>query len=108
MRREVEVADLTPDQIKVRDWIAGKERNIRALLCSLDRVLWEQNDRWTTVNMADLLSAAQVKKFYRKACLAVHPDKYVGTEHEMMAKALFTELNDAWNQFEEEGQPSLS
>ena len=28
--------------------------------------------------MADLLTPAQVKKYYRKACLVVHPDKVSG------------------------------
>jgi len=32
----------------------------------------------------------------------VHPDKQTGTENEPLAKAIFTELNDAWNKFEEE------
>lgn len=31
--------------------------------------------RWKPVGMADLVSADQVKKYYRKAVLVVHPDK---------------------------------
>jgi hypothetical protein len=57
------------------EWIQGKERNIRALLCSLDKVLWEDEDRWRQVGMHDLVTADQVKKVYRKAVLSVHPDK---------------------------------
>lgn len=59
---------------KILDWTARKERNIRALLCSLHTVLWE-GTRWSEVGMHQLVTPADVKKFYRKACLAVHPDK---------------------------------
>uniref|UniRef100_A0A915CVX5 J domain-containing protein n=1 Tax=Ditylenchus dipsaci TaxID=166011 RepID=A0A915CVX5_9BILA len=41
-----------------------------------------------------------IKKNYRKACLVVHPDKQTGTPNEKLAKAIFTELNDAWSSFE--------
>ncbi len=50
--------------------------------------------------MHQLVSAADVKKMYRKACLAVHPDKQTGTDNEVLAKAIFMELNDAWSEFE--------
>lgn len=43
----------------------------------------------------------QLKKSYRKACLVVHPDKQTGTPHELLAKAIFMELKDAWDVFEE-------
>lgn len=51
--------------------------------------------------MAEMVTMAGVKKCYRKACLAVHPDKQVGSEHEALAKAIFIELNEAWSAFEE-------
>ena len=37
---------------------------------------------------------------YRKACLAVHPDKQMGTENENLSKLIFMELNEAWSEFE--------
>lgn len=52
----------------------GKKANIRALLCSLHTVVWE-DCRWTRCDMSQLVSPADVKRNYRKACLAVHPDK---------------------------------
>lgn len=61
--------------MQILDWIEGKERNIRALLSTLHTVLWEGETRWRPVNMADLVTPDQVKKFYRKAVLVVHPDK---------------------------------
>ena len=51
--------------------------------------------------MAQMITPAQVKKAYRKACLAIHPDKQVGSEYEDLAKSIFVELNEAWSGFEE-------
>lgn len=59
----------------MREWAEGKERNIRALLCSLHTVLWEEEERWQEIGMHQLITPDQVKKFYRKAVLSVHPDK---------------------------------
>ncbi|KAL3124838.1 hypothetical protein niasHT_010378 [Heterodera trifolii] len=67
---------------KILDWTSGKERNIRALL------------------------GAAVKKQYHRACLVVHPDKLVGSVHEPLAKAIFTELNDAWTEFQKNASAS--
>ena len=36
---------------------------------------------------------------YKKACLAVHPDKQMGTPNEELSKLIFIELNDAWAEF---------
>ena len=60
---------------QVLEWTQGKEKNIRALLCSLNKVLWDEEKRWQQVGMHDLVTADQVKKVYRKAVLSVHPDK---------------------------------
>lgn len=61
--------------LQILDWIEGKERNIRALLSTLNTVLWDGETRWKPVSMADLVTPDQVKKYYRKAVLVVHPDK---------------------------------
>ncbi|XP_062593365.1 cyclin-G-associated kinase-like [Saccostrea cucullata] len=107
MKKKQRAEEMDPDKLKVLDWIEGKERNVRALLCSLDKVLWDGEKRWQQVGMHDLVTADQVKKVYRKAVLSVHPDKLGGTPHEALAKLIFIELNDAWAQFEEEGMKSL-
>jgi len=67
---------MDPDKMKIMEWTEGKQRNIRALLCSLHTVLWE-GTKWQEVGMHQLVSHSDVKKMYRKACLAVHPDKQV-------------------------------
>lgn len=38
-------------------------------------MLWEGETKWKYVNMSELVTPDQVKKYYRKAVLVVHPDK---------------------------------
>ncbi|XP_071477251.1 cyclin-G-associated kinase-like [Diadema antillarum] len=105
-RKELErVTD--PNVLKVRDWIKGKENNIRALICSLHQVLWDGEERWKPIGMHQLVEHNQVKKWYRKAVLTAHPDKQIGSPHEELAKLIFMELNDAWAEFENSGAQSL-
>ncbi|KAF3427225.1 hypothetical protein E2986_07419 [Frieseomelitta varia] len=99
--RKVEAAkNMDPDRLKIAEWTEGKKGNLRALLCSLHTVLWPEADRWQRCEMHQLVSPADVKKAYRKACLAVHPDKQAGTANENIAKLIFMELNNAWSTFE--------
>ncbi|KAL5290187.1 GAK family protein [Megaselia abdita] len=93
------IAQMDPEKAKLFEWSKGKENNIRGLLCTLHNVLW--NDaKWQKCEMSQVVSPADVKKVYRKACLAVHPDKHNGTENEHVAKLIFMELNQAWSNFE--------
>ncbi|XP_031846486.1 cyclin-G-associated kinase isoform X2 [Nomia melanderi] len=99
--RKVEAAKtMDPDRLKIAEWTEGKKGNLRALLCSMHTVLWPEADRWQRCEMHQLVTAADVKKAYRKACLAVHPDKQAGTANENIAKLIFMELNNAWSAFE--------
>lgn len=99
MRKEEMATYMDPEKLKVMEWKEGKKNNIRALLCSMHTILWE-GAKWNKCEMHQLVSAADVKKAYRKACLAVHPDKQVGTDNENLAKLIFMELNNAWSDFE--------
>lgn len=107
MRRQEITKDIDPLKLQILDWIEGKERNIRALLSTLHTVLWEGETRWRPVGMADLVTPDQVKKYYRKAVLIVHPDKATGQSYEDYAKMIFMELNDAWSEFENQGSKAL-
>ncbi|KAM6930541.1 cyclin-G-associated kinase [Xenentodon cancila] len=107
MRRQENTKDMDPLKLQILDWIEGKERNIRALLSTLHTVLWEGETRWKPVSMADLVTPDQVKKYYRKAVLVVHPDKATGQPYEQYAKMIFMELNDAWSEFENQGSKAL-
>lgn len=59
---------------KVGNWKNGKETNLRALLASLDQVLWERLE-WKKIGMGELLTEGQVKSRYVRAISKVHPDK---------------------------------
>jgi hypothetical protein len=60
--------------LKVTSWQNGKESNIRALLSSLDLILWPEAG-WKKVGMAELVMVNKVKIVYMKAISKVHPDK---------------------------------
>ncbi|XP_066566837.1 cyclin-G-associated kinase isoform X1 [Amia ocellicauda] len=107
MRKQEMSRDMDPQKLQILDWIEGKERNIRALLSTLHTVLWEGETRWKSVGMADLVTPDQVKKYYRKAVLVVHPDKATGQPYEQYAKMIFMELKDAWSEFENQGSKAL-
>uniref|UniRef100_A0A8C5HYN5 Cyclin-G-associated kinase n=1 Tax=Gouania willdenowi TaxID=441366 RepID=A0A8C5HYN5_GOUWI len=107
MRRQELTKEMDPLKLQILDWIEGKERNIRALLSTLHTVLWEGEARWKPVGMADLVTPDQVKKYYRRAVLVVHPDKATGQPYEQYAKMIFMELNDAWSEFENQGSKAL-
>uniref|UniRef100_A0A6N2MZ09 J domain-containing protein n=1 Tax=Salix viminalis TaxID=40686 RepID=A0A6N2MZ09_SALVM len=60
--------------VEIKRWAAGKEGlNVRLLSTSL-HVLWPECG-WQPVSLTDLITAAAVKKVYRKATLSIHPDK---------------------------------
>ena len=64
------------DQVDARliAWKGGKTDNLRALLQSLDTVLWSDAG-WKKVVMSDLVMPSKVKIIYMKAIAKVHPDK---------------------------------
>lgn len=64
------------DQVdaKLVAWKGTKSDNLRALLGSLDKVLWPEAG-WNKVNMGDLVLPNKVKIVYMKAIAKVHPDK---------------------------------
>ena len=72
------------DQVDARliAWKGGKTDNLRALLGSLDSVLWPEAG-WKKVGMGDLVMPNKVKINYMKAIAKVHPDK-VCCDHNML------------------------
>ncbi|BGP29407.1 auxilin-like clathrin-binding protein required for normal clathrin function [Rhodotorula toruloides] len=90
------------DQVDARiaAWKGGKETNLRALIASLDSVLWPELG-WKTVGMHELISENQLKVRYVRAISKVHPDKLNASnttlEQRMIASLVFASLNDAWN-----------
>jgi hypothetical protein len=59
---------------RINTWRNGKQDNLRALLGSLDTVLWPEAG-WKKISMADLVLPGKVKIQYMKGIGKVHPDK---------------------------------
>ncbi|ESW31865.1 hypothetical protein PHAVU_002G274800 [Phaseolus vulgaris] len=90
---------------EIKRWAAGKEANLRALLSTLQYVLWPECG-WQPVSLTDLITAAAVKKAYRKATLCIHPDKVqqkgANLQQKYVAEKVFDLLKEAWNKFNSE------
>ncbi|KAK3373597.1 hypothetical protein B0T24DRAFT_527246 [Lasiosphaeria ovina] len=94
------------DQVdaKIAAWRDGKRDNLRALLSSLDNILWEGSG-WKKVGLHELIVASKVKIIYMKAIAKTHPDKIAqdsSTEVRMIASTVFSTLNEAWDKFKSE------
>ncbi|KAL8059605.1 hypothetical protein ABFS82_03G095800 [Erythranthe guttata] len=89
----------------IKSWAAGKEGNLRALLSSLQQVLWPECN-WRPVSPTDLITSDSVKKVYKKATLYVHPDKVqqkgANLQQKYIAEKVFDLLKEAWNKFSRE------
>jgi tetratricopeptide (TPR) repeat protein len=59
---------------RITAWKGGKQDNLRALLGSLDNVLWPEAG-WKKINMSELVLPNKVKIQYMKGIAKVHPDK---------------------------------
>ena len=66
------LADLV--DCRVSQWRTGKEGNLRALLASLENVLWEDAG-WKKTGMGELIQTNKVKIVYMRGISKVHPDK---------------------------------
>ncbi|XP_023760052.1 auxilin-related protein 2 isoform X1 [Lactuca sativa] len=90
---------------EIKRWAAGREGNLRALLSSLQYVLWPECG-WQAVSLTDLITGANVKKAYRKATLCIHPDKVqqkgATLQQKYVAEKVFDILKEAWNKFNSE------
>ncbi|KAL3649231.1 hypothetical protein CASFOL_005634 [Castilleja foliolosa] len=91
--------------IEIKRWAAGKEGNLRALLSTMQYVLWPECG-WQPVSLTDLITGASVKKVYRKATLCIHPDKVqqkgANLQQKYIAEKVFDLLKEAWNKFNSE------
>jgi len=86
---------------RVTTWQAGK--NIRTMLVSLHEVA-PSSAGWVPVKLGDLLQASDVKSAYRKAVLAVHPDKHQSGKpgEKLLGHLVFEALREEWNKFQSE------
>ncbi|KAL2906582.1 Auxilin-like protein 1 [Bienertia sinuspersici] len=83
----------------IRRWSSGKEGNLRALLSTLQYWL-------AAIPLTEVITAAAVKKAYRKATLCVHPDKLqqrgATIQQKYICEKVFDLLKEAWNRFNSE------
>ncbi|KAI3717670.1 hypothetical protein L1987_69432 [Smallanthus sonchifolius] len=90
---------------KIKQWAVGKEGNLRALLSSLQNVLWAGSG-WQPISLADLITSTAVKKAYHKATLCVHPDKVqqkgASVQQKYIAEKVFDLLKESRNKFNAE------
>ncbi|KAK6218852.1 uba ts-n domain-containing protein [Colletotrichum tabaci] len=89
---------------KIAAWRDGKRENLRALIGSLDQVLWEGSG-WKKVGLHELVMANKVKIHYMKAIAKCHPDKLpqdASTEVRLIAATVFATLNESWDKFKAE------
>ncbi|RYP74076.1 hypothetical protein DL769_004093 [Monosporascus sp. CRB-8-3] len=86
---------------RISAWRDGKRDNLRALLGSLDQVLWEGSG-WKKIGLHELVVANKVKIHYMKAIAKCHPDKLprdASTEVRLIAATVFATLNESWDKF---------
>ncbi|GJN18288.1 hypothetical protein PR202_gb05433 [Eleusine coracana subsp. coracana] len=90
---------------EVKRWSNGKEGNLRALLSTLQYILGADSG-WQSVPLTDLITAAGVKKAYRRATLCVHPDKVqqrgATIRQKYICEKVFDLLKEAWNKYNSE------
>ncbi|KAI8093109.1 DnaJ domain-containing protein, partial [Halteromyces radiatus] len=86
---------------RIDTWKRGREKNIRALLSSLDTLMWP-GAQWRGAPINELLEPKKVKICYMKAIAKVHPDKLPSSttvEQRLLASGIFSVLNQAWDDF---------
>ncbi|RKF74403.1 UBA domain-containing protein 7 [Golovinomyces cichoracearum] len=89
---------------KVALWRDGKRDNLRALIGSLDAIMWEGSG-WKGVGMHELIQNNKVKIHYMKAIGKTHPDKLpqdATIEVRMIAALVFATLNESWDKFKQQ------
>ncbi|CAK9152368.1 unnamed protein product [Ilex paraguariensis] len=90
---------------EVKRWSSGKERNLRALLSTLQYILGPDSG-WQPIPLTEVITSVAVKKAYRKAALCVHPDKLqqrgASIQQKYICEKVFDLLKEAWNKFNSE------
>nr|XP_029121299.1 auxilin-like protein 1 isoform X2 [Elaeis guineensis]XP_029121300.1 auxilin-like protein 1 isoform X2 [Elaeis guineensis] len=91
--------------VEVKRWSNGKEGNLRALLSTLQYILGPESG-WQPIPLTDVITAAAVKKAFRKATLCVHPDKLqqrgASIQQKYICEKVYDLLKEAWNRFNSE------
>jgi len=91
--------DETCIRARVEAWQEGKK--LRAMLVTLHEVA-PKSSGWTPVQLSAVMQPADVKSAYRKAVLAVHPDKLPPKERKL-GHCVFEVLCEQWKEFRMSG-----
>lgn len=90
---------------EIKQWAAGREGNLRALLSALHDILWPECG-WQPISLGNLMTSSAVKKAYGKAALCIHPDKVQqkrsNLRQKYVAEKVFFLLTEALNKFSSE------
>ncbi|KAK8936139.1 Auxilin-related protein 2 [Platanthera zijinensis] len=90
---------------EIKQWAAGREGNLRALLSTLHDILWPECG-WQPISLGNLMTSSAVKKAYGKAALCIHPDKVQqkrsNLRQKYVAEKVFYLLTEALNKFSSE------
>ncbi|KAL7131406.1 hypothetical protein ABFS83_12G001000 [Erythranthe nasuta] len=106
-QRETEERNRVAESLdaELKRWSSGKERNLRALLSTLQYILGPDSG-WQPVPLTEVITTGAVKKAYRKATLFVHPDKLqqrgATIQQKYICEKVFDLLKEAWNKFNSE------
>ena len=95
---ELHKREILSDEDAVLVWTGGRSQNICSLLVTLHLLPWP-GLHWRPLTMQQLLTTADVRRAYHRACRAVHPDHHMATSRENLASLVTKELNMAWLEF---------
>mmetsp|Transcript_45698 Transcript_45698/g.120779 ORF Transcript_45698/g.120779 Transcript_45698/m.120779 type:complete len:405 (-) Transcript_45698:31-1245(-) len=73
-------------------------KDIRTLISTVQTVIWADSG-WEPVSLSELIAKdSNIKKYYRKAIIACHPDRHqeAGPEQQVRADRIFQALNEAF------------
>ena len=89
---------------KIKAWSEehGKKKQLRALVGTLQNILWAEAN-WKPIGLGDLLDDSKCKKAFHKASRVVHPDKthHLDAEKRFLAKRIFDALSQAKKEFDD-------
>ena len=78
------------------------------MLFSVNDVLWEGAGNWNAGGVVKTENHDSLNQMYMNACFFIHPDNHIGLPHHELAKAIFKELTDAMNRYNEAELPLVN
>jgi hypothetical protein len=103
LEQKLQLDDVVSARVNAWAGAGGKKNNIRSLLSTMDKVLWDESG-WTAVSLSELMDPKKVRRVWLKAVAVVHPDKVQGceVERQLLAERVFNVLRDSFDSFKSE------